>query len=50
MTVEIGLVIAGVCIGLLIAYGIETVAVMIRKPEVYDPSWMDYEKWSENHD
>lgn len=50
MTVEIGLVVAGVVLGLLIAYVIAVIAAFIHKPEEYDPSWMDYKKWSDDHD
>lgn len=50
MTVEIGLVVAGVVLGLLIAYVIAVIAALIHNPEEYDPSWMDYKKWSDDHD
>lgn len=50
MTVEIGFVVAGVVLGLLIAYIIAVIAALIHKPEEYDPSWMDYKKWSDDHD
>lgn len=50
MTVEIGLVIAGVVIGLLIAYCFAVVKTMIFKREEYNPAWMDYKKWSDDRD
>lgn len=50
MTVEIGLVVAGIVIGLMIAYGGAVIAAMIHRPEKYDPSWMDREKWGEDRD
>lgn len=50
MTVEIGLVVAGVVIGLMIAYCGELIVAMLPNEEDYNPEWMDYEKWSGDRD
>lgn len=50
MTVEIGLVIAGIVAGLLLAYCIGVIAAMKPERDEYNPAWMDYEKWSDDRD